>query len=105
MPTDLTLSIDAVRRALDRCLDECEAQFGAQISVDADYYWCVNIVDAFDLAKTPSVEAAQLTDDLDSIAARNASPDGFYLISHEIAHLLGPLSWLALRALRQSPQT
>lgn len=104
MPTDMTLSINDLRSALELCLDECERQLGTHANLDADHYWSINIGDAFDLAKPPTVVAGQLADDLDSmVAARNASPDEPYLIWHEVTHLLGPLTWLAARSIHQSP--
>jgi hypothetical protein len=90
------LDLDMLRRALNRCLDECERRFGRRIDLDADHYWLIEPTAAFDLTHEPQVRAGQLSDDLEEIATLNAASDDELLaVWHELGHLLGPLARLA----------
>jgi hypothetical protein len=91
-----TINIGLLRRALERCLDECERQLGSDIDLEADHYWIIDPSDAFDLTSAPEPVVGQISDDIDSIQSALARPaDEPYFIWHEVGHLLGPLTRLA----------
>ncbi len=91
------VTIEDLRRVLDRCLDDCERRLGHSIELDADYYWLVEATEAFDLSRVPVVVAGQLSDDLAELRdAPNYDVDGQPVASwHELTHALGVLQRLA----------
>ena len=96
MTAAATINIDLLRRALERCLDECERQLGSDVDLDADHYWTIDPSDAFDLSGAPAPMVGQISDDIDSIHSALAEPaDEPYSIWHEVGHILGPLTRLA----------
>jgi hypothetical protein len=100
----LTINIGLLRRALERCLDECERQLGADVDLDADHYWTVDPSDAFDLSGAPAPVVGQISDDIDSIQrALDEHLDEPYFIWHEIGHILGPTTRLASLAAERRP--
>ena len=96
MTQALTLDLDLLRQALNRCLDECEQRLGRHVDLGADHYWVIDPRAAFDLAREPQVSAGQLSDDLDEMTQLLVkNNEDFLTIWHEIEHVLGPLARLA----------
>jgi len=99
-----TINIGLLRRALERCLDECERQLGSDVDLNADHYWTVGSSDAFDLSNVPTPVVRQISDDTDSIQrALEESGHEPYFIWHEVDHILGPLTRLASLAFERGP--
>lgn len=96
MPTPgPSLTIDELRNAVLRALDQCERELGADVEFAADHYWIIGPSDAFDLTTEPTPTVGQLTDDIEAIAAEGDDPTW-----HQLAHIIGPL--LRLASLSQS---
>ena len=90
------IQISELREAASRLFDAVEDQFGAQIRLDADYYWDVVLSTAFDPTGDPKIEAGQLSDDIESVRellGRDQAEGVF--IWHDLGHLIGVLRGIA----------
>jgi hypothetical protein len=72
------------------------ARYGRRVTVDGDYYWHLPVDAAFDMSKQPAeFTAGQLSDDLHATSGEIVDP---LTVWHELAHLIGLLRTLELRA-------
>jgi hypothetical protein len=96
MPEPLAIDLDHLRTALTRVLDACEERYGRRVTVDGDYYWHLPVDSAFDMSKQPSeFTVGQLSDDLHATSGEPVDPLTAW---HELAHLIGLLRALEVRA-------
>ena len=97
MAEPLVVSLSDLRSSVQRALDLVEAQLGAEVSLEMDYYWHVPIDEAFDMAREPATfTAGQVTDDLATLLEdRSRDPGKAW---HELSHLIGVLRALELAA-------
>ena len=91
------LDLQALRRLMIRCLDQCESELGRFVDLKDDFYWLLEPSDAFAGTSDPPINLGHLTDDLASIAeALDEEPNQHHHVSHEIGHMVGPLTRLAV---------
>lgn len=80
----MKLRIDELRAAATLVLDRLEQTAGAEIDVNADYYWDVPIRFRYDVYNEPSeLTIGQLSDDLDhvrGIAVGREDPIPYHLV-------------------------
>lgn len=98
MADPLIVSISALRIALLRALDAAEAELGTEITLETDYYWHIQVQDAFDMAHSPETfTVGQVSDDLAQVelADHERVPAEAW---HDLSHLIGILRALELAA-------
>ena len=84
---------------MSRALTATEQRFGSEVAVQDDYYWHLQVDDAFDMSREPaSLTVGQLSDDLTHV--REASDVGPETVWHELSHLVD-----LLRALERLART
>jgi GNAT superfamily N-acetyltransferase len=96
-PGDLSISLGALRRGLDRVLGEVARQAGDRVVLTADPYWVLPVEVAYDPYVVPTGEGCtlgQLTDDAATLAEL-ADPARDVVPWHDLAHLTGLLQRLA----------
>jgi hypothetical protein len=92
------INVSDLRIALDRVLQATEDLLGAEVPVQADYYWHLPVERAFDMASEPrDFTAGQLSDDLESVRTENEHVEPV-TAWHDLAHLIGVLRALELAA-------
>lgn len=94
-----TLSVAALRTAVNRLLDAVEEQLGDRVELEVDYYWNVPLDKAYDPYESPVLDMGQVSDDVDSVHQFSATRDDAVAIWHESEHLAGVLRALASRTL------
>ena len=92
-PNATSVEIAELRAAVAQLLDAAERRFGPRVELDADYYWWIDSVAAFDMNSEPRLEAGQLSDDVTSIRELLGRTEVF--LWHDLAHLVGVLTRLA----------
>jgi hypothetical protein len=97
MTDALTVSVADLREALSRLLDQVEREYGAEVDLDADFYWVVDRSAAYnhDTPEAARLTVGQLSDDIESL--RSMLVGGFRpeAIRHDLGHVIGILSRLA----------
>jgi hypothetical protein len=91
----LAIEVSELREALMRLLDVISARFGPSVPLNADHYWTLSTADRFDLAQAPSVQAAQLSDDVESVRQLLSRDSGEIVLWHDVEHLTGILQRIA----------
>lgn len=86
---DSTVTVSELRSAVSKILDAVEVELGDVIELDADHYWLLESSDSFDLSKSPTIAAGQISDDLESIRA--IGREGTVAVWHDLDHVLGVL--------------
>jgi hypothetical protein len=80
------VSIEELRSALSRALTAAEERFGSELALQDDYYWHLQVDDAFDMSREPEsltvylLEPADIELDVRRVAASGSSPRA----SHQI---------------------
>jgi len=85
----LVIALSEVREALDRILAAAAVELGSSVDLDADHYWWIDTRDAFDLSQEPSLEAAQLSDDVTSMREMLNRGDNEVIVWHDLDHVIG----------------
>lgn len=90
---DLTLHVDDLRRVANRIFTAVERSYGSSIDLDEDYYWHLDVDDAYDMSAAPTINlVGQVTDDVAELRAFIASDDDTIdSLWHELNHLIGVL--------------
>ncbi len=90
---DLTIRVDDLRRATNRIFAAVERNVGESIELDEDYYWHLDVEDAYKMSAVPTINlVGQVTDDVAALKAFVASDDdGIDSVWHELNHLIGVL--------------
>jgi hypothetical protein len=90
---DLTLQVDDLRRAANRIFAALERNYGKSIDLDEDYYWHLDVDDAYEMSAVPTIDlVGQVTDDVAELRAFVASDNNEVdSIWHELNHLIGVL--------------
>ena len=92
MTLTTTVRVDDLRAGLWAILNEVERKFGAEIDLDADYYWSIRADAAFDIYSDPIPDVGQLSDDVDTLCALiSEEADRQVIVWHDLAHVLGIL--------------
>ena len=97
MAEPVIVRLSDLRSSVERVLDLVEAQLGAEVPLQVDYYWHLPVEQAFDMTREPDAfTAGQVTDDVTStLDDRGRVPGEAW---HELAHLIGVLRALELAA-------
>jgi len=97
MAEPLVIRLSDLRSSMQRALDLVEAQLGAEVPLEVDYYWHVPVDEAFDMAREPETfTAGQVTADLATVLEDRWRDPGEAW--HELFHLIGVLRALELAA-------
>jgi hypothetical protein len=99
MAEPLFVSIEELRFALSRALTAAEERLGSEVALQDDYYWHLQVDDAFDMSREPeSLTVGQLSDDLANVREPgDVEPETAW---HELSHLVGLLRALERLARR-----
>ena len=102
MAEALTVSIAALRRALDLVLDEVARKHGETVVLDADHYRVLPPEMTYDVHTSPAVDRmtiAQLSDDVAELAGMVEDDEWVSEPWHDLAHLVGILQRIAAQDL------
>jgi hypothetical protein len=80
----VSIDLTELRSALARMLDAASRTFGPTVDLAADHYWLIELADAFDLDREPTVNTGQLSDDVESIREFLSRPDGDTYLWHDL---------------------
>lgn len=97
-----------LREAISGLLDQIEAERGPLVPVDRDYYWLVELQEAFDIGwdatdRQSGLGVGQLSDDVTSVdqTVRSLRAEGRVVSPwHDLEHAVGLLRALAWRTQR-----
>ena len=57
-----------LRAAMERILAAIEESYGSEVTLDEDYYWHLDVEDAYDMSEEPKITSVgQVSDDLSEI--------------------------------------
>jgi hypothetical protein len=94
----LVLAFADLSAALERLMAAAAEQIGPVVDLDADHYWSLDVRDAFDLSRDPSVEAGQLSEDVATVRELLSRAEGEVFLWHDLEHVIGILQRVAALA-------
>ncbi|MBX9246401.1 hypothetical protein ICW40_16525 [Actinotalea ferrariae] len=104
MSVSTTVSIEQLRAAIDRVLDDVADKHGPVVDLGADYYYVMPAATTYDVGTTPdptSFTIGSLVDDVELVDELAPSPTDQMperrdlVIWHDLAHLTGIFQRLA----------
>ncbi|MDH6242834.1 hypothetical protein [Mycobacterium sp. OTB74] len=85
---DEILRIDELRAAVGLALDQFVDHFGDEVVMRPDWYWHLQVEDAFDLLREPGHTVGDLSDDLAEVRSMLAERDAYEQPWHILMHVM-----------------